>query len=150
MIRIDTEVAERIIIALIFLTISLTFILKPEEEVKEEFVINEDSFNIFPLMAWKSTHEKWDGKEGDIVKIKYRVTTSNTKLWIYDTETDKLVHEQSIIRDPWPDGRHRDFTYVWKLYKTERSQYIPSGEYEIRIGGLYEGGFGQLKTKIKI
>ena len=150
MIRIDTEVAERIIIALIFLTISLTFILKPEEEVKEEFVINEDSFNIFPLMAWKSTHEKWDGKEGDIVKIKYRVTTSNTKLWIYDTETDKLVHEQSIIRDPWPDGRHRDFTYVWKLYKTERSQYIPSGEYEIRIGGLYEGGFGNLKTTITL
>ena len=150
MIRIDTEVAERIIIALIFLTISLTFIFKPEEKVKKEFVINEDSFNIFPLMAWKSTHEKWDGKEGDIVKIKYRVTTSNTKLWIYDTETGKLVHEQSIIRDPWPDGRHRDFTYVWKLYKTERSQYIPSGEYEIRIGGLYEGGFGNLKTTIKI
>ena len=150
MIKIDTEVVERIIIALIFLTISLTFILKPEEKVKEEFVINEDSFNIFPLMAWKSTHEKWDGKEGDIVKIKYRVTRSNTKLWIYDIETGKLVHEQSIIRDPWPDGRHRDFTYVWKLYKTERSQYIPPGEYEIRIGGLYEGGFGNLKTRIKI
>ena len=150
MIRIDTEVAERIIIALIFLTISLTFILKPEEKVKEEFVINEDSFNIFPLMAWKSTHEKWDGKEGDIVKIKYRVTTSNTKLWIYDTETGKLVHEQSIIRDPWPDGRHRDFTYVWKLYKTERSQHIPPGEYEIRVGGLYEGGFGNLKTIITL
>ena len=150
MIRIDTEVAERIIIALIFLTISLTFIFKPEEKVKKEFVINEDSFNIFPLMAWKSTHEKWDGKEGDIVKIKYRVTRSNTKLWIYDTKTRKLVHEQPLIRDTWPDGRERDFTYVWKLYKTERSQYIPSGEYEIRIGGLYEGGFGNLKTTIKI
>ena len=150
MIKIDTEVVERIIIALIFLTISLTFIFKPEEKVKEEFVINEDSFNIFPLMAWKSTHEKWDGKEGDIVKIKYRVTRSNTKLWIYDTKTGKLVHEQPLIRDPWPDGRHRDFTYVWKLYKTERSQYIPPGEYEIRIGGLYEGGFGNLKTRITI
>ena len=150
MIKIDTEVVERIIIALIFLTISLTFIFKPEEKVKEEFVINEDSFNIFPLIAWKDTHEKWDGKEGDIVKIKYRVTTSNTKLWIYNTETGKLVHEQPLIRDPWPDGRHRDFTYVWKLYKTERSQYIPSGEYEIRIGGLYEGGFGNLKTRITI
>jgi len=146
----NIEKLERIIIALIFLTISLTFILKPKEEVKEEFTINEDSFEIFPLIAWKSTHKKWDGDEGDIVKIKYRVTRSNTKLWIYDVETDKLVHEQSIIRDPWPDGRHRDFTYVWKLYKTERSQYIPSGEYEIRVGGLYEGGFGQLKTKIKI
>ena len=101
-------------------------------------------------MAWKDTHEKWDGDEDDIVKIKYRVTRSNTKLWIYDTETGKLVHEQSIIRDPWPDGRHRDFTYVWKLYKTERTQYIPPGEYEIRVGGLYEGGFGQLKTRIII
>ena len=48
MIRIDTEVVEKIITVLIFLTISLTFILKPEEEVKEEFVINEDSFHIFP------------------------------------------------------------------------------------------------------
>ena len=150
MIRIDTEVAEKIITVLIFLTISLTFILKPEEEVKEEFVINEDSFNIFPLMAWKDTHKKWDGKEGDIVKIKYRVTTSNTKLWIYNTNTGKLVHEQPLIRDPWPDGRHRDFTYVWKLYKTERTRFIPAGKYEIVVGGLHEGGFGQLKTTIKI
>ena len=65
-------------------------------------------------------------------------------------ETDRLVHEQSIIRDPWPDGRHRDFTYVWKLYKTERSQYIPPGEYKIVVGGKHPGGFGQLKTNIKI
>ena len=150
MIRIDTEVAEKIITVLIFLTISLTFILKPEEEVKEEFVINEDSFNIFPLIAWKDTHKKWDGKEGDIVKIKYRVTRNNTRLWIYNTNTGKLVHEQPLIRDPWSDGRHRDFTYVWKLYKTERTQYIPPGEYEIRVGGFYEGGSGQLKTTIKI
>ena len=150
MIKIDSDKLERILIALIFLTISLTYIFKPEEEVKKEVVINEDSFEIFPLMAWKSTHKKWDGDEGNIVKIKYRVTSSNTKLWIYDTETDRLVHEQPLIRDPWPDGRHRDFTYVWKLYKTERTQYIPPGEYEIRVGGLYEGGFGQLKTRIII
>ena len=146
----NTDKLERILIALIFLTISLTYIFKPEEEVKKEVVINEDSFEIFPLMAWKSTHKKWDGDEGNIVKIKYRVTSSNTKLWIYDTETDRLVHEQPLIRDPWPDGRHRDFIYVWKLYKTERTQYIPPGEYEIRVGGLYEGGFGQLKTRIII
>ena len=150
MIKIDSNFLEKLLVVLICAVVSLTFILKPKEEVKEEVVINEDSFNIFPLIAWKSTHKKWDGKEGDIVKIKYRVTRSNTKLWIYDTETRKLVHEQTLIRDPWPDGRHRDFTYIWKLYKTERSQYIPSGEYEIRIGGLYEGGFGNLKTTIKI
>ena len=82
------------------------------------------------------------------MKIKYRVTRSNTKLWIYDVETGVLVHEQPFDRDPWDDGRHRDFTYIWKLYKTERTKYIPSGQYEIVVGGRYEGGFGQLKTKI--
>jgi len=150
MIKINSDFIERVLIVLIFTVLSLTFILKPDKEVKQEITINEDSFDIFPLMAWKSTHKKWDGDDGDIVKIKYRVTRSNTKLWIYDIETNRLVHEQPLIRDPWPDGRHRDFTYVWKLYKTERTQYIPSGEYEIRVGGLYEGGFGNLKTRIKI
>ena len=150
MIKVNTDFLERVLIVLICTVISLTFIFKPKEEVKQEITINEDSFNIFPLMAWKDTHKKWDGKEGDIVKIKYRVTRNNTRLWIYNTNTGKLVHEQPLIRDPWPDGRHRDFTYVWKLYKTERSQYIPSGEYEIRVGGFYEGGSGQLKTTIKI
>ena len=29
-------------------------------------------------------------------------------------------------------------TYVWKLYKSERSEYIPPGEYDIVIGGAYE------------
>tara|TARA_R100000152_G_C6760025_1_gene184023 strand:+ start:974 stop:1423 length:450 start_codon:yes stop_codon:yes gene_type:complete len=146
----ETEKIERIIIGLIFLTLSLTFILSPKDELKQEFKIDENSFEIFPLIAWKTTHEKWDGAWGDIVKIKYRVTRSNTKLWIYDVETGVLVHEQPFDRDPWDDGRHRDFTYIWKLYKTERTKYIPSGQYEIVVGSRYEGGFGQLKTKINI
>ena len=146
----ETEKIERIIIGLIFLILSLTFILSPKDELKQEFKIDENSFEIFPLIAWKTTHEKWDGAWGDIVKIKYRVTRSNTKLWIYDVETGVLVHEQPFDRDPWSDGRHRDFTYIWKLYKTERTKYIPSGQYEIVVGGRYEGGFGQLKTKINI
>ena len=146
----ETEKIERIIIGLIFLTLSLTFILSPKDELKQEFKIDENSFEIFPLIAWKTTHEKWDGAWGDIVKIKYRVTRSNTKLWIYDVETGVLVHEQPFDRDPWSDGRHRDFTYIWKLYKTERTKYIPSGQYEIVVGSRYEGGFGQLKTKINI
>ena len=150
MIKIDSNFLERTFIVLICLVVSLIYLTKTEDKVKEEFVINEDSFEIFPLMAWKSTHKKWDGKEGDIVKIKYRVTNRNTKLWIYDVKTHRLVHEQPLIRDPWPDGRHRDFTYVWKLYETERSIHIPPGEYEIRIGGLYEGGFGNLKTTITL
>ena len=146
----ETEKIERIIIGLIFLTLSLTFILSPKDELKQEFKIDENSFEIFPLIAWKTTHEKWDGAWGDIVKIKYRVTSSNTKLWIYNVETGVLVHEQPFDRDPWDDGRHRDFTYIWKLYKTERTKNIPSGQYEIVVGGRYEGGFGQLKTKINI
>ena len=146
----ETEKLERIIIGLIFLTLSLTFILSPKDELKQEFKIDENSFEIFPLIAWKTTHEKWDGAWGDIVKIKYRVTRSNTKLWIYDVETGVLVHEQPFDRDPWSDGRYRDFTYVWKLYKTERTKNIPSGQYEIVVGSRYEGGFGQLKTKINI
>ena len=150
MIKLDSNFLERVLIALICIVLSLAYLTKPEKVVEEEFTINEDSFDIFPLMAWKSTHEKWDGDEGDIVKIKYRVTRSNTKLWIYDVESDRLVHEQTLIRDPWPDGTPRDFTYVWKLYETERSIHIPPGEYEIRIGGLYEGGFGNLKTTITL
>ena len=146
----ETEKLEKIIIGLIFLTLSLTFILSPKDELKQEFKIDENSFEIFPLIAWKTTHEKWDGAWGDIVKIKYRVTRSNTKLWIYDVETGVLVHEQPFDRDPWSDGRYRDFTYIWKLYKTERTKNIPSGQYEIVVGSRYEGGFGQLKTKINI
>ena len=150
MIEMSTDRLEKIIIALIFFLLSLTYFTTKEETVKPEFVINEDAFNIFPLIAWKDTHEKWNGEQGDIVKIKYRVTRSNTKLWIYNIETNRLVHEQPLIRDPWPDGRHRDFTYVWKLYKTERSQHIPPGNYEIRIGNLYGAGFGNLTTIITI
>ena len=146
----ETEKLEKIIIGLIFLTLSLTFILSPKDELKQEFKIDENSFEIFPLIAWKTTHEKWDGDKGYIVKIKYRVTRSNTKLWIYDVETGRLVHEQPFVRDPWYYGRHRDFTYVWKLYKTERTKHIPSGEYQIVVGGMYEGGFGHLKTNINI
>ena len=146
----ETEKLEKIIIGLIFLTLSLTFILSPKDELKQEFKIDENSFEIFPLIAWKTTHEKWDGAWGDIVKIKYRVTRSNTKLWIYDVETGVLVHEQPFDRDPWSDGRYRDFTYVWKLYKTERSRYIKPGTYTIIVGGLYNNDFSRLSTEITI
>ena len=150
--KLDVKILEKIILTLIFVTLAFTYLNYTEKrEIKrEEFVIDENEFNNFPLIAWKDTHEKWSGGEGAVVKIKYRVTSNNTKLWIYDTETNRLVHEQPLKRDPWPDGGYRDFTYVWKLYKTERSQYIPPGEYRIVVGGLYEGGFGQLKTTINI
>ena len=97
MIKIDTDFLEKVIVVLICIVLSLASLTKPEEEVKEEFTIDENSFEIFPLMAWRSTHKKWDGKEGDIVKIKYRVTRSNTKLWIYDTETRGLMADIEIL-----------------------------------------------------
>ena len=62
MIKVNTDFLERVLIVLICTVISLTFIFKPKEEVKQEITINEDSFNIFPLIAWKDTHKKWDVK----------------------------------------------------------------------------------------
>ena len=123
---------------LIIVILTLTFWPGEKSKVDNKIVINDDDFNNHPLVAWKGTHKKWDGKEGNIVNIKYRVTKSETKLWIYDDETRELVHQQTLIRNPWPDGRHRDFTYVWKLYKTERTKFIKPGQYVIVIGGLYE------------
>tara|TARA_B100000941_G_C28385726_1_gene489876 strand:+ start:329 stop:781 length:453 start_codon:yes stop_codon:yes gene_type:complete len=143
---------EYIIIFSIVILLSLTFWPDKNTDTSVKIEINEDDFNNHPLIAWKDTHKKWDGKKGDIVKIRYRVTKPETKLWVYDDVTRELVHEQTLIRDPWPDGRHRDFTYVWKLYKTERTQYIPSGDYIIVIGNLYEpvSLLGKITTSIKI
>ena len=78
MIKIDTDFLEKLLVVLICIVLSLAYLTKPEEEVKEDFTIDENSFEIFPLMAWKSTHKKWDGTEGDIVKIRYRVEKKNT------------------------------------------------------------------------
>ena len=121
------------------MVISMTYILHIPEYVEtwEDTANAEEEFNRHPLVAWKDTHIKWNDKEGDVVRVKYRVTTRNTNLWMFDVNTGKLVHEQSYHRDPW-DDKHRDFTYVWKLYKSERSDYIPSGTYEIVIGGTYK------------
>ena len=71
---------------------------------------------------------------------------------MYNTETGKLVHEQSLIRNPKKDGTPRDLTYVWKLYKSERSDYIPPGTYEIIIGGMYKptSNTGKITTIITI
>ena len=143
---------EYILTFLIIFFLTLAFWPDKKIDTVNQIQIDSGEFDKHPLVAWKSTHKRWDGKEGDIVKIKYRVTKPETKLWVYDDITRKLVHEQTLIRDPWPDGRYRDFTYVWKLYKTERTQYIPSGDYIIVIGSLYEpvSLLGKITTSIKI
>jgi len=142
---------ESFLMVLIFFILGFTFLYESDKPTIKETSTIEDEFNRYLLVAWTGTHEKWNGKEGDIVKVKYRVTTRNTKLWMFNVKTGQLVHEQSYHRDPWED-KHRDFTYVWKLYKTERSDYIPPGTYEIVIGGMYEppSTKGKLTTIITV
>jgi hypothetical protein len=142
---------EYILIGLIMIVLGVMFFNKEDVIVTERVYVGEEEFAQYPLVAWQDTHEKWDGKQGDIVKVKYRVTSKNTKLWMFDVSTEKLVHEQSYHRDPWED-KHRDFTYVWKLYKTERSSYISPGTYEIVVGGMYKPNStaGKLTTIIMI
>jgi hypothetical protein len=142
---------ELILSGLILVILTISFWPKEREIVTERVYVGEEEFAQYPLVAWQDIHEKWDGKQGDIVKVKYRVTSKNTKLWMFDVSTEKLVHEQSYHRDPWKD-KHRDFTYVWKLYKTERSSYISPGTYEIVVGGMYKPNStaGKLSTIIII
>ena len=146
------EKVEYILIGLIMIVLGVMFFNKEDVIVTERVYVGEEEFAQYPLVAWQDTHEKWDGKQGDIVKIKYRVKQSETKLWMYNRETGKLVHEQSLVRNPKKDGTPRDLTYVWKLYKSERSQYIPPGDYDIVRGGPFEpvSLVGKLITTISI
>ena len=142
---------ELILSGLILVILTISFWPKERVIVTERVYIGDEEFNQHPLIAWTDTHEKWNDKEADIVRVKYRVTSRNTKLWMFDVSTGKLVHEQSYHRDPWGD-KHRDFTYIWKLYDSERSDYIPPGTYEIVIGGMYEppSTIGKITTIITI
>ena len=136
---ISSTTLEYILVLGIFLMLSITFFFDPEPETfNTGFIINQEEYEKHPIIAWQDTHEKWNGKEGDIVKIKYRVFRHEAKLWMYDRNTGRLVHEQYLIKGPLNNGKARDVTYVWKLYKSERSEYIPPGEYDIVIGGAYE------------
>jgi len=143
---------ELILIGLIMVV--LGFIYFGDDEVSEDIqkpIITDAEFNEYPLYAWKSTHEKWNGKIGDVVKIRYRVKSPNTKIWVIDSNFI-VVHEQSLKRDPKPDGTSRDFTWTWKLYKSERTQYIEPGIYTIIVGGMYRptSTMGKLTYQIEI
>ena len=107
------------------------------KEVSNKPANVEDTFEDYPLIAWKDTQEKWNGELGDIVKIKYRVFNEDTFIQVVDS-AGQLVHVQPFERNPWDDGRHRDFTYTWMLYYTEDyGDDIPPGEYEIKVCHLY-------------
>jgi hypothetical protein len=110
------------------IVIIIAVLLMPKEEVINEPVIIEDTFNQYPLIAWKDTDKK-----GDIVKIKYRVSNRDTFIEVID-DRGKIVHKQPFQRSPQKDGTPRDFTYNWILYYTQDyGDEIPPGEYEIRV-----------------
>ena len=135
----DATLQEKIIIVLI--AVVLVFVFTPREKsVIDDTPIIGQEFEEYPLLAWKSTHKKWNGIHGDIVKIRYRVTRDKTFIQIINANTGKVVHKQPYERNPWDDGRSRDFTYVWMLYDTEDySDDIPSGDYQIQVGHKYSG-----------
>ena len=98
----------------------------PKELTHEEFLIH-------PLDAWQTT----DKQGGMCVKIKYLVEKDKTKLYMID-RNNKVVHSQPISLNPNKDGRERIETYVWRLYRTEWTDRIAPGQYQIIVGTIYE------------
>ena len=128
----------------ILLVVVIAVLLMPKEKVINKPVIVEDTFNQYPLIAWKDTDKK-----GDIVKIRYRVRNTETYIKVYDIK-GKVVHKQPFHRSPWDDGTPRDFTYNWMLYYTQDyGDEIPPGEYEIRVCHKYDRNV-DLSTTITI
>ena len=114
------------------LVIIIAVLLMPKEEVSNEPIIIEETFNEYPLTVWHDTDKK-----GDVVKIKYRVSNRDTFIEVVN-DKGKVVHKQPFQRSPWDDGRSRDFTYSWMLYYTQDyGDEIPPGEYEIRVCHKY-------------
>jgi len=142
--EINSSTLEKGILASIIIVLCFTFFDDDEKIINEEPKILKEYFKEHPLVAWKS-----NDKGGDVVKIRYKINTSDRRLWIYDSDGE-LVHKQPFSRDPMPDGTPRDFTYNWRLYKTERTIDVGPGTYTIILGGDVEGGYGQLSTEINI
>mgnify|MGYP001175022816 CR=1 FL=1 len=116
--------------------IVLMFLFREEKEeviVYEKPDISLEEFDSYPLIAWRDRDNK-----GDVYKIRYRIERQNTKLWIIDYETGEVVHEQPFDRDPPQDGQYKDFTYTWRLYRTERTIDIYPGTFQIIVGGLFK------------
>ena len=135
--NISTPMLENILIGLMAIMLLYLFYPKDDDEIKQEVVIDESGYEDYPLIAWKDTQEKWNGKQGDIVKIKYRVFNRETFIQVVNDEGE-VVHIQPFERNPWDDGRFRDFTYTWMLYYTEDyGDDIPPGEYQIQVCYIY-------------
>ena len=122
-----------LILGIIF---SLAYVFWPISE-SEKLMYEEVSMDEEPIQIWRDTDKKWNGEIGNVIKIKYKVEQKNTNLWISDIKTGKIVHKQPFSMNPYPEEQNkpvRNFTYVWKLYKSERTEFIPAGDYEICVG----------------
>ena len=133
------ELALMIAIAVV-LSLSL-FRSKSEDQTTQ--IPTVENFDEFPLMAWQTLDK--DG--GSCVKVRYAIMRDNTKLYMFDN-AGTVVHEQPLILSPYKDGRDRVETYVWKLYRTEWSDYIAPGLYYITVGTKFDKR--GLETEIEI
>ena len=132
----NLKLPEKIVIVLIAIVCFFIYWPVDDSEINDEPIIGQE-FEEYPLIAWKSTHKKWNGQQGNIVKIKYRVTEDKTFIQVLD-DKGNVVHKQPFQRNPWEDGRSRDFTYVWMLYATEDyGDEILPGEYQIQVCHKY-------------
>jgi len=122
-----------LILGIIF---SLVYVFWPISKLEEKIPVV--SVEEEPIQVWKETHKKLNGDMGDILKIKYKIDKDNTKLWITDLNTGRMVHEQPFSMSPYPDSHNkksRVYIYIWKLYDGEHgNKYVPPGDYEICVG----------------
>ena len=122
-----------LILGIIF---SLVYVFWPIPELEETIPVV--SVEEEPIQVWKETHKKLNGDMGDILKIKYKIDKDNTKLWITDLNTGRMVHEQPFSMSPYPDSHNKQSRvniYIWKLYDGEHgNKYVPPGDYEICVG----------------
>mgnify|MGYP001175823687 FL=1 len=137
--NLNSEKLEHILLGATII-ICITVFFWPDPEIVE-YVPPKVSMDEEPIQAWKDTHKKWNDEIGDIVKIKYKIDKKNVTIWIHDSNTGKLVHKQPFDMDPYPDDYNkpdRVHTYIWRLYKSEWSEYIPPGDYMICVGAFRE------------
>ena len=123
---------EIIIASLTALILFYIIIPKEDKKIKQELVVTDES----PIQVKRDTHETWDGSIGEFIEVKYKVEKPNTKLWVRDM-AGRVVHEQGYTMNPYPaeyERPDRINTYQWRLYKSQYSNYIQPGEYEIIVG----------------
>ena len=121
------------LIASIFVVLGLIF-FKGDSPIGDSS--NEPSMETFyeyPLQAWQTK----DKQGGDAVKIRYKVERNKTKLYMFNRD-GKIVHSQHLELNPYKDGRERIETYTWKLYRTEWTDKIAPGSYQIIVGTTFD------------